>query len=244
LLMLARFAPHMGTDQPVFGFRPRWIDGHGEAYSSVNEAAGEFLAELRAVQPSGPYALGGYCVGGVIALEMARQLIQSGEKVSLLALLDCERPTAYRALLADFRLSFRRAIHMGDVIRGILIPNGRSRVEMIRELARRKTAIAGPTEAEASADYRFFKNVIAYRRLGYSHRVAEYPGNIMLLVNNQQSFLDKYMGWKNVARGGLDVHTVPGDHLTVLTVYGRQFGELLRKSLDEVLQQHRSEIAV
>jgi hypothetical protein len=86
--------------------------------------------------------------------------------------------------------------------------------------------------------------VIAYRRLGYSHRVAEYPGNIMLLVNNQQSFLDKYMGWKNVARGGLDVHTVPGDHLTVLTVYGRQFGELLRKSLDEVLQQHRSKIAV
>ncbi len=244
LLMLARFAPHMGTDQPVFGFRPRWIDGHGEAYSSVNEAADEFLAELRAVQPSGPYALGGYCVGGVIALEMARQLIQSGEKVSLLALLDCERPTAYRALLADIRLSFRRVIHMGDVIRGILIPNGRSRVEMIRELARRKTAIAGPTEAEASADYRFFKNVIAYRRLGYSHRVAEYPGNIMLLVNNQQSFLDKYMGWKNVARGGLDVHTVPGDHLTVLTVYGRQIGELLRKSLDEVLQQHRSEIAV
>ena len=242
LLMLARFAPHMGPDQPVFGFRPRWIDGHGEAYSSIDEAATEFLAELRAVQPSGPYLLGGYCVGGVIALEMARHLIRSGEKVSLLALLDCERPTPYRALLADFRLFCRRMAHIVEEIRSIVIPNGRSRGDMIRKLVRQKSAIARRTEDGEPADYKFYKNVIAYRRLGYNHRLAEYPGRIMLLVNDQQSRFDKYMGWKNIAREGLDVHPIPGDHLTVLTIYGRHVGELLRKRMDEVLQEHDSEI--
>lgn len=237
LLVLSRFAPHMGTDQPVFGFRPRWVDGHGEAYSCVEEAATEFLSELRAVQPSGPYALGGYCVGGVIALEMARHLIRSGEKVSLLALLDCERPTAYRAFLADFRLVYRRLFHIADVLGSILIPRGRARGDIIREVLRRKAAIAQPVESKESADHRFHDNMIAYRRLAYGHRLAEYPGRITLLVNDQQSRFDKYMGWKGIAREGLDVHPVSGDHFTVLTIHGQQIGELLRSRLDEMLPE-------
>ena len=78
LLVLSRFVPYLGSDQPVFGFRPRWIEGAGEPYASVEEAAREFLVELRTVQPDGPYLLGGHCVGGIIALEMARKLIQAG----------------------------------------------------------------------------------------------------------------------------------------------------------------------
>jgi amino acid adenylation domain-containing protein len=235
LLVLSRFAPHMGPDQPVFGFRPRWVDGHGEAYACVDEAAGEFLAELRAIQPSGPYALGGYCVGGVIAVEMARQLIQSGEEISLLALLDCERPTTFRALLADLRLLYRRAAHIAEVIGGILIPNGRSRLEMIRELVRRKTGNGSPAEVPPLLDASFQRNMVAHRRLAYRHSLKEYPGRITLVVNDQQYRFDRDMGWKNVARGGLDIYRVPGDHDTILTVHGQQLGELLRRCLNEAL---------
>ncbi len=53
LRILSNLIPHLGLDQPVFGFQPRWFDGHSERYSSTEEAAAEFLAELRAFQPQG-----------------------------------------------------------------------------------------------------------------------------------------------------------------------------------------------
>ena len=79
MLVLSRLIPHLGLDQPVFGFRPRWMEGDGAPYASVEEAAQEFLAELRTVQQKGPYLLGGATrVGGVVALEIARLLMAEG----------------------------------------------------------------------------------------------------------------------------------------------------------------------
>ena len=53
LLLLSRIIPHLGSDQPVYGFRPRWVEGNREGYSSLEEAAREHIAELRTVQPKG-----------------------------------------------------------------------------------------------------------------------------------------------------------------------------------------------
>ena len=84
----ARLIPHLGLDQPVYGFQPRWLDGHSERYSGAEEVALEFLAELRAVQPKGPYLLGGDCAGGIVAIVMAQELLRQGEEVRLLVLFD------------------------------------------------------------------------------------------------------------------------------------------------------------
>ena len=62
LQVLWRFIPHLDLDQPVFGLRPRWAEGTGEGYDSVNEMVVEFLAELRTIQSKGPYLVGGHCV--------------------------------------------------------------------------------------------------------------------------------------------------------------------------------------
>jgi amino acid adenylation domain-containing protein len=74
LLSLSQLIHRLGVDQPLFGLRPRWIEGN-EGYATVDEMAREFLAELRVVQPTGPYVLGGHCVGGVAALEVAQLLL-------------------------------------------------------------------------------------------------------------------------------------------------------------------------
>ncbi|MBU0754709.1 MAG: amino acid adenylation domain-containing protein, partial [Planctomycetes bacterium] len=70
---LANLIPHIGTDQPVYGFKPRGLDGTEIPHGSVEEMAWDYLKEMRAFQPEGPYYLGGECVGGVVAFEMARQ---------------------------------------------------------------------------------------------------------------------------------------------------------------------------
>jgi len=237
LLMLSRFVPYLGADQPVYGFRPRWIEGDAEAYASVADAARDFLSELRTIQPHGPYLLGGFCVGGVVALEMARQLMEEGEEVNFLTLLDCERPSLHRAILADLRLMSHRVIHMVSVISGIIRSKGAARTTMIRDLIHRKLGVMQPEQAVASADNSFYDKKVRYRRLAYKHSVSEYPGRITLIVNERQYRFDRYMGWRGVARGGLVVHRAPGNHDTVLRVYGREFAEILLRCLDEALPE-------
>lgn len=83
----------LGSDRPVFGFRSRGMDGRPEL-GTVEAMAAEYVADLRKVQPRGPYHLGGYCFGGTIAYEMACQLEAAGETVALLALFNCAPPNS------------------------------------------------------------------------------------------------------------------------------------------------------
>jgi amino acid adenylation domain-containing protein len=73
----------LGEDQPFYALTPHGVDG-GPIPSSIEEIATSFIQMIRAVQPEGPYLLGGLCKGGVTAYEMARQLERQGEKVDLL----------------------------------------------------------------------------------------------------------------------------------------------------------------
>lgn len=87
LLVYARFARHLDHDQPFYGFRMQDV-GVQEPDTAVEELARRLLQDVKRVQPAGPYLLGGECVGGVVAFEMAQQLRARGEEVSLLVLLD------------------------------------------------------------------------------------------------------------------------------------------------------------
>jgi len=82
----------IGGDAPVYGLEARGVNGKDEPHRSVETMARDYVAALRDVQPQGPYRLGGYSGGGVIAYEMARQLIAEGESIDKLVLLDGYAP--------------------------------------------------------------------------------------------------------------------------------------------------------
>ncbi|MES2695947.1 MAG: amino acid adenylation domain-containing protein, partial [Verrucomicrobiota bacterium] len=69
----ANIAKYLGGERPVFAFKSRGLDGQPE-WPTIEEMATHYLADLRAQQPHGPYLIAGYCFGGVVAYEMARQL--------------------------------------------------------------------------------------------------------------------------------------------------------------------------
>jgi amino acid adenylation domain-containing protein len=80
-----KLAREMGADVSFYAVTPCGTDG-GNAPASFEEMADRHLAAVRAVQPHGPYYLGGTCNGGLIAYEMARRLEADGQSVRLLAL--------------------------------------------------------------------------------------------------------------------------------------------------------------
>jgi len=85
-LFLQQLARHLGPDQPFYGIEPEGMDGKAFQRPTVVQMAAHYLAEMRKVQTHGPYYLGGYCFGGLVAFEMARRLEQQGEEAELVAL--------------------------------------------------------------------------------------------------------------------------------------------------------------
>jgi thioesterase domain-containing protein len=91
-------AQHLGDDQPFFGLQPPGVDGRSEPLQRVEDLAAYFAAQILAFRPDGPYVIAGYCAGGTIAVELARQLVQQGAAISFVALFASPYPTWYRFL--------------------------------------------------------------------------------------------------------------------------------------------------
>ena len=87
-------AEYLGEDQPIY-----WLDHHGTSGlavpDTIEKMAANYVAEIRSVQARGPYYLLGYCIGGVLMLEVARQLLAEGEAISLLCLIDPIPPRSF-----------------------------------------------------------------------------------------------------------------------------------------------------
>jgi thioesterase domain-containing protein len=93
----------MPSDLGVFGITPLSTEGVPLAETRIEDMADFYVREVRTKQPRGPYLLGGLCAGGVIAYEMASQLLHSGENVELVALLDAATPQAPKRRQQRFR---------------------------------------------------------------------------------------------------------------------------------------------
>ncbi|MFZ1010795.1 MAG: alpha/beta fold hydrolase [Candidatus Sulfotelmatobacter sp.] len=88
ILMYRELSQHLGGDQPFYGLQSQGLDGISPPLQRVDEMAAIYAREIRRAQPQGPYFIGGYCMGGTVAYEVAQQLSKQGETVALLALFD------------------------------------------------------------------------------------------------------------------------------------------------------------
>jgi amino acid adenylation domain-containing protein len=94
-------ARRLGPDQPFFALQPRGINGGARVHVSVERMAAHYIREIRRISPKGPYFLGGRCLGGYVAYEMARRLEAAGERTALLVILDSGGPRWRERLLFD-----------------------------------------------------------------------------------------------------------------------------------------------
>jgi amino acid adenylation domain-containing protein len=247
-LILARMAAHFDGDQPVYGLRPRWVRGGGSAYLSIAEMVRECLSEIRTVQPAGPYLVGGYCFAGAVAIEMAQQLLREGEDVRLLALIDSLRPNAVHAFLVNLINNSdylrRRGQHIGEVIWDLLTARNGSRRIRLSELMARKLKNFRPKSGAGSVLARSHDLFERHRQLLLRYRPEPYVGPISLYVSEKwyNSIVatkwhpfERYLGWQGIARGGLSIYRVSGDHGALLTVNSDELARLLADSIDAAL---------
>ena len=116
----------MATERPILGIRARGLDPREQPHESVEAMAADYIAHVIARQPEGPYAIGGYSFGGLVAFEMARRLRAAGHEVDFLALLDsqvddaCSPPlkrAQYRTLRKIDRVTTRLPVPRARILR-------------------------------------------------------------------------------------------------------------------------------
>ncbi|MCA2629774.1 MAG: MicD protein [Microcystis sp. M069S2] len=93
VLCYADLARNLGTEQPFYGLQALGLSELEKTVASIEEMAMIYIEAIQTVQASGPYYLGGWSMGGVIAFEIAQQLLTQGQEVALLALIDSYSPS-------------------------------------------------------------------------------------------------------------------------------------------------------
>ncbi|MFY0567871.1 non-ribosomal peptide synthase/polyketide synthase [Archangium lansingense] len=116
ILCYAELARHLGTGRPFHALQATGLDGSEAPLTRVEDMARRYVEQVRAVQPEGPYLLGGWSLGGAVAYEMARELRRQGQEVALLVLLDSFAPAGQSTqepdsttLLAGFAADLARS---------------------------------------------------------------------------------------------------------------------------------------
>lgn len=209
---------YFGKDQPVFGLQARGVDGKQPPHRTIAEMAAAYLAEVREVQPRGPYFLGGYSGGGVIAYEMAQLLGQVGEPVAFVGMIDSWCPQMPRRS----RLQ-RTLLHFGRLAKkGPMYPLRILRIKLDRWSAARDMEKARQQGGPLPQDKRGFEVQFAFERAFVEHRVRPYEGKVWLFRAEDQQHGTRYvvddrLGWGPFVEGGLEVVTCPGNHFTMCT---------------------------
>jgi amino acid adenylation domain-containing protein len=243
VLYFRELAQSIPPDRPFFGLQLRGVDGRSEPLSRVEDIAAECVQAIRQVQPHGPYLLGGHCFGGLVAFEIAQQLLAAGEEIGLVAILDAPAPQGEQGRLntidqdeddAGWLAKIGSVLSEGSgrdlgidptVLRG-LDPDGR--LAYVQE--RMKDAGLLPPGDGIAQIRGFLKVFIANSKARYSPRNVR-PVPIVLFRAGE--FHPDYdysaaadegvpgeassLGWQLFARGGVTTHVTLGNHITMLS---------------------------
>jgi pyochelin synthetase len=225
VLIYRELAGHLAPDYPFYGLQARGLDG-GSDYLTTTEAMAEsYLREMRELQPEGPYYLGGFCMGGQVAFEIAQRLARNGQQVNLLFTIDTHNfngvPPQFTLMQKMRSTGEKIKFHSSNVwslgLKGqIKYLTEKSKIALRREIERGRIRInrllgRNPHRDVTGRVQEFLEDINDRAFLAYVP--TAYPGKMIICKPRRNySFLrDPYNGWGGIAAGGLEVIELPSD---------------------------------
>ena len=238
VLRFYALAQHLGSDQPFYALQAQGLNADYPCHTRANDMAAHYVKEIRSVQPEGPYVLGGYSFGGMIALEMAQQLIAQGEEPPLVVLFDTfcvpGQATSFSGTLGSLSSPFLKMMRS-------------SRSERRAYLSRVATAPLraihwGLHVATLPRRVRKVRNACLEAAKYYVPRA--YPGRVILFRSSREPLAglkDPHTGWGEYVSNGLEVCEVKGNHDNLLLEpQVRLVAEQLTRRLEEAQAPHQA----
>jgi pyochelin synthetase len=250
-------ARHVGLDQPFYAIQDPSLLGSMPQFDSIEAMAAHYVECIRAAQASGPYMIGGWSFGGLVAFEMARQLNTAGEEVSLLAILDSGTPEIER----EFERRSDDAMLLAILAHEMYLPVTAAELRQLEPEQRLHFVAdhmnrAGLIFDNAAEVVRGQLDTFKYRnRVTVGYDPGPYAGSISLFVAadrepDQADYPDVIEGWRKLALGGLEVFSVPGAHHEIgrepnVQVLAGQLRSCIDKALevDEVTKRRHAGVS-
>jgi thioesterase domain-containing protein len=229
-------ARHLGTDQPFFALQAPGMEPGQDPLTSIEEIAALFAQDITVAQPQGPYLLGGFCLGGSIAFELAQQLTAKGHEVSVLVLLGAPCPTA---LAARHRAQAAMQNVAGRFLRHGSALGQRRPSEWSQYLRERAAERRADRERERQDPWRLRlteTTVEAFK--AYQPKPGTFPVHMLMPNDEPESLLeDRPLDWSLFAKDfSMDLGPADGDLNTMLLEpHVSRLAQLLKKKLGEAV---------
>ncbi len=235
-----KMARQLGAEQPFYILEPYKFDGL-RVLPTFAAMATAHLELIRSIQPEGPYQMGGWCNGALLAYEMARQLRAQGQTVSLLVLMD---PGTTLSMMdpgiVTLHIQARRAIR---TIGKLLHISQDKQLDWFLRLRHIYRYLRYPQLRKASdvAENKMLLPAIEtlrqdwntlYDWIAWSYKPRGYPGKLTIFWDSEDLY--RRTAWRNIDKTNrVEVHIVPGDHITARTDYLSDLAEQLRVCLNK-----------
>jgi len=246
----------LGKEQPFYGLQSVGIEEDEQPLTRIEDMARHYIEAMRVVQPEGPYHLGGWSFGALVAFEIAQQLQQAGQEVARLVLLDA--PATYADKTKNFFVLFNFFLTSGvreiwpyvyDYFKLGITPNNQQQTKEKAQTTRRNPGALFKDVIEQCSKLMRQRGPAARRILGiiwfnsqavlpYAPQV--YPGRITLFRSSEpfgKIGQDPTLGWGKLAKGGVEIYPISGHHLNCLR---RPHVEIVAKQLKACLNQIQS----
>jgi len=230
------------TSHPIYGLQAKGLDGLEEPFDGIEDMAAYYLESIQKLQPHGPYFWIGYSFGGLVALEMAQRLVQAGEKVGLLVLVDAYYHPRFLSPRQRLRLMVQRAGRHIAAIKGSQA--GDAIAYVARGLAHRLRLIErsgdgrplgkSPLSLARSTQRVKKKSYVALSR--YQPRF--YAGKIKFVKSETDTYFpgDPVRVWGSLVQD-FKVETVRGAHLDMMSTNIGELAGLLTRYIREAVDQ-------
>jgi aspartate racemase len=249
ILIYRELARHLGEDYPFYGLQARGLDGSKDYLTTTEAMAESYLREIRELQPEGPYYLGGFCMGGQVAFEMAQRLIRDGERVNLLFVIDTHNfngvPPQFTLSEKVGNLGQKIIFHSSNIMqlgfkRQIAYFTEKSRIALRREMERLRIKIVHLFKLNPHRDVvrgtaeEFIEDINDRAFLAY--KPVSYPGKLTICKprRNYAFLRDPFNGWGAVTDGGLEIIELPSDPGGILLEpYVQTLADRLKEQIDQ-----------
>ncbi|MHA4895139.1 non-ribosomal peptide synthetase [Pedobacter sp. PWIIR3] len=237
------FAHQLDIEQPVYGLQARGLDGIEEPARTIPEMAAQYVSEIIAQNPDGPYLLSGYSMGGLIAFEMTKQLEKAGKKVAILAMFDTfivKNNQLDEGLYKSAHWISARVAKFFYTFYLLALEPKRTidhKVFMINRAIKKLRGLEAGNENGLDEDFTIINKLNKVHEIAEkNYKLSYYDKEIHLFKAAKASrYMNdfKYLGWKPYVKK-VNIHIVEGDHITMFDEqYIGSFAASLQALLDK-----------
>jgi thioesterase domain-containing protein len=245
-------ANRLDTDHSIYGIQTKIHEGVPLDYINIKEAAKYYSEVIKSVAGNGPYLLGGHSFGGIVAIEVARQLLSQGEGAALVAVIDTRAPGTHLLPKRKIKMYYLRVywerikFHTARLfsMKGIkrwryfLLKSNVVLGRMKKKWKRLYKRLKKPKSARTTYHQDDFKitkllSESGFISDGYPGKVTLFKASISLPIYEQADY-----GWGKYAHGGVEVHEVRGEHGNLLKEpYAIELAEKLNQCIRDALKK-------